>query len=315
MKIATLARPERIFDPLFEADEDYLNSIPDIQNSGSEAIEGANVPIIHVGISGFQLPLNIQTVDGLVRSVDATVTGTVGLPMNFKGINMSRIMRVFYEFQERVFTLDTMSDVLEAYRNRLNSPNARIVVNFKYPILKSSLRSGLSGYQYYHCSYIGELDGEGSFRKFVEFDFVYSSACPCSSELSEHARESRDVYAIPHSQRSKARVLVEVAPHSNLHIEDMQKLCEGALKTETQVMVKREDEQAFAEMNGAYVKFVEDAARLLFEAMDSDPRILDFQAALNHLESLHSHDAVAVICKGLQGGLDGSFRDFASLKC
>jgi len=39
-------------------------------------------------------------------------------------------------------------------------------------------------------------------------------------------------------------------------------LLEGdrALQTETQVMVKREDEQAFAELNGAYLKFVEDAA-------------------------------------------------------
>ena len=29
-------------------------------------------------------------------------------------------------------------------------------------------------------------------------------------------------------------------------------------------MARREDEQAFAELNGAFVKFVEDAARLLY---------------------------------------------------
>jgi GTP cyclohydrolase I len=108
---------------------------------------------------------------------------------------------------------------------------------------------------------------------------------------------------------------VELKTDALLHIEDMQALLEAALQTETQVMVKREDEQAFAEMNGAHVKFVEDAARLVFEQLDADDRILDFQVALNHLESLHSHDAVAVICKGVRGGFDGSFRDFASLKC
>jgi hypothetical protein len=37
--------------------------------------------------------------------------------------------------------------------------------------------------------------------------------------------------------------------------------------TETQVMVKREDEQAFAELNAANPIFVEDAARLFCEAL------------------------------------------------
>ena len=46
---------------------------------------------------------------------------------------------------------------------------------------------------------------------------------------------------------------------------------------ETQVMVRREDEQAFAEMNGAKVKFVEDAARLVYERLEEESRIIDFR--------------------------------------
>jgi len=38
-------------------------------------------------------------------------------------------------------------------------------------------------------------------------------------------------------------------------------------------MVKREDEQAFAELNAANPIFVEDAARLFCEQLQSDPRI------------------------------------------
>ena len=34
-----------------------------------------------------------------------------------------------------------------------------------------------------------------------------------------------------------------------------------------------------------------------------------------HLESLHSHDAVGVICKGLPGGFKADFKDFGSLLC
>jgi GTP cyclohydrolase I len=106
---------------------------------------------------------------------------------------------------------------------------------------------------------------------------------------------------------------VEVAEGQHLSIERIQELCLEALQTETQVMVKREDEQAFAEMNGAFTKFVEDAARLLYEQLDSEPKIVDFQVACAHLESLHSHDAVAVINKGVPGGFTGHFEDFKSL--
>jgi GTP cyclohydrolase I len=98
-------------------------------------------------------------------------------------------------------------------------------------------------------------------------------------------------------------------------IEDLQRHCANALKTETQVMVKREDEQAFAELNGANIKFVEDAARLLYRELASDKRIADFQIACSHLESLHSHDAVSVIVKGVPGGMTADFMDFGSLVC
>jgi GTP cyclohydrolase I len=144
---------------------------------------------------------------------------------------------------------------------------------------------------------------------------VYASACPCSAELAEHARDTRGVYAIPHSQRSKARVTIEEVEGKKIWIEDIHAHCLNALKTETQVMVKREDEQAFAELNGAYTKFVEDAARLLYREFDADKRIKDFQIACAHLESLHSHDAVSVIAKGVPGGFAADFMEFGQLVC
>ena len=167
-------------------------------------------------------------------------------------------------------------------------------LEFEYPILKTSLRSGLEGWQYYKCAFEGKVDELDRFRKYIHFDFIYSSACPCSSELSEHARGSRNVYGIPHSQRSTARISVEVADGAHLSLEEIQQIALAALRTETQVMVKREDEQAFAELNGAFTKFVEDAARLLYEQLDQSPVSL-ISKLRAHLESLHSHDAVAVI--------------------
>jgi GTP cyclohydrolase I len=63
-------------------------------------------------------------------------------------------------------------------------------------------------------------------------------------------------------------------------------------------MVKREDEQAFAELNGSNPIFVEDAVRLLCEALDGDDRVGDFRVVASHQESLHSHDAVSILTSG-----------------
>lgn len=307
--------PSRVYDRAFRSNEAYKASLPDMQNTDATQIQGANVPILQVGISNFRLPLNFLTKDGTKILLETSVTGTVSLQADHKGINMSRIMRVFYEFQDRVFTPEVVEEILRKYKSDLGSSRARLRLEFNYPMQKESLRSGLKGWQYYRCCYEGQIDDLDRCRKYIHFDFVYSSACPCSGELSEHARDARNVFGIPHSQRSKARVVAEIAEGSHLTIEEIQQLCLSALQTETQVMVKREDEQAFAELNGAYMKFVEDAARLVYESLDSDRRIRDFQVACAHLESLHSHDAVAVINKGLPGGLSADFADFKNLLC
>jgi GTP cyclohydrolase I len=307
------ALPRR-YDADFAPSEAYKESLPDMMEA-VDAIQGANVPIQQVGVSGFRLPLTFATESGDKLTLEASVTGSVSLEANLKGINMSRIVRTFYEYKDAAFTVDTLADILEGYRLKVGSLAARVRVSFSYPMVQKSLRSGMEGYQFYRVSYEASVNAAGAVRRFVEFDFVYSSACPCSAELSEHARDTRGAYAIPHSQRSKARVKVELAEGATITVEDLQRHLLNGLKTETQVMVKREDEQAFAEMNGAYIKFVEDAARLAYEQLNADPRIKDFQVACAHLESLHSHDAVSVICKGVPGGFEADFMDFSSLVC
>ncbi len=291
------------------------SNLPDMQNADSSQIKGANVPIMQVGMHNFKLPLKFISKDCEVRELQASVTGTVSLAANSKGINMSRIMRTFYDFKDRVFSPEILSEILCAMKSQVATSRASIKIAFQYPMKQKSLRSELEGWQYYDCAYEARLDDLDRLRRIIHFDFVYSSACPCSAELSEHARLNRDIYCVPHSQRSKVRVSVELAKGETLFIEDLQAHCLNALKTETQVMVKREDEQAFAELNGAYVKFVEDAARLVYAELDKDPRIADFEAACIHLESLHSHNAVSVICKGKPGGFDASFGNFDTLIC
>lgn len=314
---ATGAEPKvkRGYDAKFRASAGYRATLPDMMEASHDAIHGANVPIQQVGIHNFKLPLKYRTKAGKVLTLETSVTGTVSLEAELKGINMSRIMRTFYDHKDEVTTGEWMGKVLKNYLRKIESKDARLKIAFSYPMVRESLRSGLEGFQFYQVAFEGVMTRDGRYRRFIHFDFVYSSACPCSAELNEHARDQRGVYGVPHSQRSKARITLEEAEGRKLWIEDVHQHCINALKTETQVMVKREDEQAFAELNGAYLKFVEDAARLLYMEFDADKRIRDFRIACSHLESLHSHDAVSVICKGVPGGFTADFMDFGSLLC
>ena len=288
----------RTYDPDFEADADYKATLPDLQNGPASLIQGERQDIQHVGISNFRLPLRYRTRDNGDLQLETSVTGTVSLEAEKKGINMSRIMRSFYAHAEKTFSFEVIEAALDDYKTDLESLDARIEMSFSFPMKVKSLRSGLEGYQYYNIA-LELVETKGVRRHFMHLDYVYSSTCPCSLELSEHARQTRGQLATPHSQRSVARVSVEVAPgQCCLWFEDLIELCRVAVPTETQVMVKREDEQAFAELNAANPIFVEDAARLFTEQLKADDRIGDFRVVASHQESLHSHDAVSILTEG-----------------
>ena len=206
-------------------------------------------------------------------------------------------MRSFYKHSEKRFSFDVISSTLDDYKRDLESFDARIQMRTSFPIKLGSLRSGLSGYQFYDIA-LELIDMEGDRTKILHLDYVYSSTCPCSLELSEHARRNRNQLATPHSQRSVARISVVLEEREVLWFEDLIDLCRTAVPTETQVMVKRQDEQAFAELNAANPIFVEDAARLFCKVLKRDKRIQDFKIVASHQESLHSHDAVSILIEG-----------------
>lgn len=288
----------RAYPEDFEVDDTYKASMPDLQNGPSSLIKGAKRAIQHVGISNFRLPIRFHTRDNGDLTLETSVTGTVSLEAEKKGINMSRIMRTFYKHAEKTFSFEVIDAALDAYKTDLESFDARIMMRTSFPMKVDSLRSGLAGYQYYDIA-LELIETDGVRKKIVHLDYVYSSTCPCSLELSEHARQFRGQLATPHSQRSVARVSVELDNDADvLWFEDLIDMCRTAVPTETQVMVKREDEQAFAELNAANPIFVEDAARLFAEQLQADSRISDYRVIASHQESLHSHDAVSVLTEG-----------------
>jgi len=287
----------RAYPEDFAVDAAYKDSLPDLQNGPASLIVGARTQIQHVGISNFRLPIRYHTRDNGDLTLETSVTGTVSLEAEKKGINMSRIMRSFYAHAERTFSFEVIEAALDDYKTDLGSFDARIQMRFSFPVKVPALRSGLAGWQYYDIA-LELVETAGVRRKIVHLDYVYSSTCPCSLELSEHARQVRGQLATPHSQRSVARISAVVEEGQCLWFEDLIDMARRAVPTETQVMVKREDEQAFAELNAANPIFVEDAARSFAAVLLADVRIGDFRVVASHQESLHSHDAVSVLTEG-----------------
>lgn len=293
---------KRVYDGSFSPSQEYLDSMPDLQNS-----DFVGIPIDFVGIHNFHVPIRIKEKSGDTQEVMASITGTVSLDANHAGINMSRIIRTFYKSKDDVFDINKLEDVLRNYQKDLKTFDAHILMNFKYRIWQDALRSVKDdgapegGWQYYNVTFDCNLDVTGEFKKIMHFDYVYSSACPCSTALSEHAALNRGVYGIPHSQRSIARISVEF--DNLIWIEDLLGMCNDALTTETLVFCKRQDEQAFAEKNGAQPKFVEDAIRYMAERLNTESDVFDYKIICSHRESLHSHEAVAVITKGIKNSI------------
>ena len=290
---------KRFYDTEFEPTQEYLDSMPDLQNS-----DFVGIPIDFVGIQGFKLPIHVKQRDGETQQVLASVYGEVNLDAAHKGINMSRIIRSAYKSKDDIFDINHLEKVLNDYKNDLVSLDAHILIEFPYylwlPALRSKKEDGTpeGGYQVYNVIFDANLDKNGEFKKIMHVFFTYQSCCPCSSALAEHNALTRGIYAAPHNQRSVAKVSIEFK--EMIWIEEVIEICRKALVNETMVFCKREDEAAHGELAGANPQFVEDSVRALANELNKDSRIIDFRVVCSHRESIHNFDCHAVLTKGIE---------------
>lgn len=313
MKDVKITDLKHEYDYDFVPSQQYLNSLPDIQNG-----EYDDEPIDFVGIHNFHVPIRIKEKSGDTQEVMASITGTVSLEAEKRGINMSRIIRTFYKSKDEVLDISKLEKILKNYQRDLQSFDAHILMNFKYRIWQDALRSTHveksedhqgyyeetvkdGGWQYYNITFDVNLDKDGEFKKIMWMDYVYSSACPCSTELTIHNALNRERFGIPHSQRSVARI--GIVFDKDVWIEDLLDMCKQAIPTETLVFCKRIDEQAFSELNGANPIFVEDAIRKLKHSLNENENVEDFKIVCLHAESLHSHSAISVTTKGIKDSI------------
>lgn len=281
-----------------------------------------------VGMSEIEVPLAIPTRSGVVTHAVAKAQAYVNLiNPEAKGIHMSRLYLLLDEVCSQTLTATSLRDVLARFLESHEGLSDQAYVDFRFDFLarRSALKSEFSGWKAYPARIIATEDPDG-FHFELKVDIPYSSTCPCSAALARQLIQKQfrkdfkdgqvsadDVYswlgteqgivATPHSQRSIAEIKVRLTDDTDsFPLEDLIDVVEGALKTPVQTAVKREDEQEFALLNGQNLMFCEDAARKIQAAMNERSDYQDFWVRVNHLESLHAHDAVAIVTKGVQGG-------------
>jgi GTP cyclohydrolase I len=303
-------------------------SLPDVASHHTAMALGR---IQRVGMEGIDLPICVRGPSGLLSRVPAAVDVFVSLDREkAKGIHMSRLFLAVQEvLTKEELNLENATRLLEMLVQSHHglSRSAALAVHFDHLVERASLASEHSGWKRYPISLCSVLE-EGCVRHEVDFRVTYSSTCPCSAALARQItrdhfveyfgdRSSANVEeveawltseegmpATPHSQRSFAEL--KVVLDSDLESIDFMELIdpvEAALGTPVQAAVKREDEQAFAELNGSNLMFCEDASRRIKSVFDKSRWIRDYRIEVRHEESLHPHDAVAILTKDVEGGL------------
>ena len=206
------------------------------------------------------------------------------------------------------------------------SQRAFVQFKFDYEIRQGALLSDNAGWSSYPVTLTGTLI-DGVVRLELGVEVTYSSTCPCSAALARQLIQNafadefannadlkfddikdwlgteQGVVATPHSQRSVAMVKTVLSDDvDDLPIRSLVEQLEDSLGTPVQTAVKREDEQEFALRNGQNLMFCEDAARKLKATLVDDARFEDFWVRIEHHESLHAHNAVSIVTKGVEGG-------------
>ncbi len=302
-------------------------SMPDIANHTTAQTEGT---LDWVGMSNIEMPIMVASKGESERMVSAHIDAFVNLKdAQAKGIHMSRLYLLIDELStSNVLNYQSLVSVLDGFisSHQELSDQAKVQFSFDYHLRRKSLISGKEGWKAYPVILTGLLN-KGLLTIELTIDVPYSSTCPCSAALARQLIQkafqdkfeqqselaltdihdwlgtTEGIVATPHSQRSVAEVKVKLnATVNDFPITELVDLIEDSLQTPVQAAVKREDEQEFARLNGQNLMFCEDAARRLQHSMNQAEHFDDFWLRINHLESLHAHDAVSVTTKGIDGG-------------
>jgi GTP cyclohydrolase I len=309
------ALKSKVVEDVLDCDSKDASGLNDFQKLPTQDL----MAIPRVGINRYRLPIELTNKFGETRSHDCEASMHVNLDANKNGVSMSRLCTILQATAStEKLSSDFFKNVLRRYRIELADEDdkeliksAYLNIKFKFPVKQKSLKSDNWGWQYYDVNFKAVDTKDKGYEFFMTLTYEYSSTCPCSLSMAKQYEQEFSAgtitegvgIGVPHSQRSKLSCTAKINPDATFFIEDLLMLLKEAIPTETQSLVKRLDEQAFAILNGSHPMFVEHATKRVAKVLNNESVIMDWLVELEHIESLHSHNAAAVIYKGIEDGL------------
>lgn len=270
--------------------DDFLH---DMQNEA----DNRQLPIDRVGVKNLCYPIQIRdrhdgTMEHL-QSTIATIQLTVDLPHHFKGTHMSRFVEVLNSHGPILHVLNIRT-ILEELISKLHAEQAHADFEFPFFLEKEAPVSKAKSLINYHVRFSATLV-KSKKSKDGDFDFVVTvivpvtTLCPCSKAISESGA---------HNQRGE--VTFSVRCRKAMWIEEMIRRVEDAASCELYTLLKRPDEKFVTERAYANPVFVEDLVRNIAMSSEKDPNILWYRVEAENFESIHNHNAYALIEKKLK---------------
>ncbi|TLD72180.1 GTP cyclohydrolase I FolE2 [Phragmitibacter flavus] len=235
-----------------------------------------------VGVKNLRFPLRIKDRDHSEQSTVAVVSLAVDLPHHFKGTHMSRFVEVLHA-HGNVLTVADIASMPKELLQRLHAEKAHVEFRFPYFRNKKAPVTGAEGLLDYGVMF-EVTAGLDAVDFVVTVEVPVTTLCPCSKAISARGA---------HNQRGMVTLAVRFS--KPVWIEDLLEMVEASASSELYSVLKRPDEKAVTEAAYDNPVFVEDLVRNVAARMKAHPDITWFRVEAENYESIHNHNAWAVI--------------------
>jgi len=256
-------------------------SIPDIQSQP----DNRKITIDKVGVKGIRYPIVVQDREKGIQHSVADLNIYVELPHQRRGTHMSRFLEVLNRYHTEVF-IDKLDAFLSELKTTLKADSAYIDIMFPFFMKKKAPVSRVSSLLSYDCNFNASF--KDSFELWIGVKVPVTTLCPCSKAIS--------VYGA-HNQRSD--IFIKVRYREFVWLEELIQLAEKHSSCEIYPILKRSDEKYVTEKAYNNPKFVEDVVREITLELNKDKRITGFYVEAENFESVHNHNAYALISRNL----------------
>ncbi|MEL6821113.1 MAG: GTP cyclohydrolase FolE2 [Calditrichota bacterium] len=259
------------------------NTMEDVQNRS----DSRGIDINQVGVSDLRYPIVILDRANEKQSTVARVSMSVSLPHDFKGTHMSRFVEVLNEHRGDL-TMWTLPNIVQKLRERLDAESAHVEIHFVYFIEKEAPVSNARSLMDYEGTFIGRSSGEED-EFILRVKIPVTSLCPCSKEISDYGA---------HNQRGEVEIEVKGEVDGKpemIWIEEVVEIAEAAASAPVYALLKRPDERFVTMQAFENPAFVEDIVRGVAQRLKDDSRIVRFRVKATNYESIHNHNAFAIV--------------------